>query len=163
MQRVSIRIAAALLTFTVGLALSSSWLFHSRPILNPIKSEQPFEVQPFELQPLSFSGMAHACGPTANYHSYESSDGIAISESNEIFPSAKRSNKELQKRVRLAVEIIEREPKLDENGRRVGERVVGISSVKEGQQLAFVMWTDDEILSSIEASSLRHVLEFEKR
>lgn len=163
MQRMSIRFAVALLTFIIGLSLSSLWPFHSRPVPKPIRVEEPPAVQLPESQSLSFRGMMDACGPTANYHTYESSDGIGLSQSNEIFSSAKRANKELQRRVRLAREIIEREPKLDEHGRRIGERVVGVSSGKEGQQFAFVIWTHDEVLSSIVATSLRHVLEFEKR
>jgi hypothetical protein len=161
MRRLSLRLIVALLTFIIGVAISGWWLSHHRTLPKSVQITESDVIDEPERQPPGFPEM-HACGPTANFHTYESPDGVLISQSNEGFSSLKRANRELQKRLRIATEIIERGPYLDDNGRRVGKRVVAVSSGKEGQQRAFILWTDGEILSSIEASSLRHVLEFEK-
>lgn len=163
MSCISLRLAVGFITFTIGVALSSLGLFHTRPVLKPFNAIEPVTFQSPESQRLSFSSRMDACGPKANYHSFESSDGVFISQSNEMFPSARRAKKELQERLSLATEIIERDNKLGKDGRVVGERVVGVSNGKEGQQMTFIMWTDGEVLSSIEAPSMRHILEFEKR
>lgn len=163
MPRRPLYFVVASLTFIIGIVLSGLWLFHHRPITQPVQVVNPFAIEFPQPQPLSFETRMDACGPTANYHTYESSDGVFISQSNEEFSSAKRASRELQKRLRLAKEIIERSPRIDESGKRVGERVVGLSSGEGGAQTAFIVWTDGEVLSSIESPSLRHILEFEKR
>lgn len=153
-----LRPVVALLTFTIGVTLSSSGLRHHRPVLKPATVVEPAASRPSESQPLSFSSRMHACGPQANYHTYESSDGVFISEANERYPSARRANLELQKRIHSATEIIERSPELDERGRRVGEKVVAMI---DGD--AYVLRVNGNWLHSTQSSSLRHVLEFEKR
>jgi hypothetical protein len=79
------------------------------------------------------------------------------------YPSAEKAEEVFQSRVSEAVRIIERTPKLDKEGRKVGERVVAIFfSQEHNEQYAAVFWTDKTILRSVYSSSLMHVLDFEK-
>jgi hypothetical protein len=95
---------------------------------------------------------------------YESSDGVRVSVTRENRDSSAGAAAALQKRTKSAVEIIERGPKLDETGQRVGERVVATfgKSDSSGNE-AMVLWTNGGQLYYIQSSSLPVALEFEKK
>lgn len=95
---------------------------------------------------------------------YESPDGVTVSVTRENRDSAASAAKVLQKRIKAAVEIIERGPKLDETGRRVGERVVATfaKSDSSGNEVE-VLWTNGGQLYYIQSTSLPVALEFEKK
>jgi hypothetical protein len=95
---------------------------------------------------------------------YESTTAVRVSVTRENRDSAARASKELQKRIKPAVEIIERGPKLDETGQRVGERVVATfaKSDSSGNEVT-VLWTNSGQLYYIQSTSLPVALEFEKK
>lgn len=164
MKRFSFRLIVALATFLVGISLTGFWLIKQR------SSPQVVHVQVSEPsgslveQPLSFRSRMSACGPDGSFQSYESSDGVALSWQSRIFHSASGARRELRRRLRGAAEIIERTPELDDEGRRVGERVVAVFAFDDsGQSRACVFSTYNNIFNGTEASSLRHVLAFEEQ
>ncbi len=87
-----------------------------------------------------------------------------VSVTRENRDSADRANKELQRRLKAALRIIERGSKLDDKGQRVGERVVAMFALSDSQkEQASVLWTNDQQLYYIGSLSLKHALEFEKQ
>lgn len=102
-------------------------------------------------------------GATHSFHIYKSPDGVAISTRLERRGSSTRAEKELLRNIEAAVEVLEREPKLDEGGRQVGTRAVLTTKQRGSTKLqATVLWTDGSQLYFIESPSLQHALEFEK-
>jgi hypothetical protein len=59
---------------------------------------------------------------TFSYHVY--SDGTYIHQESIFYPSPERANSELQKRIKLAAEVVRREPTVNKEGKTVGETVV---------------------------------------
>lgn len=103
-------------------------------------------------------------GASFSFHLYEASDGVAVSTRSEKRGSLTRANKELQRQIKKAIKILERGPKLDKSGKQVGERaVLMIASKGPHKDQAVVLWTNGSQFYYIESSSLRHVLELEKR
>lgn len=99
-----------------------------------------------------------------SYHLYKSSDGVGVATTVENRESPIRASKALQRKIKKAVKIIERGPKLNEKGQQIGERVVVIFVPNDSyKEQASVLWTDGTQFYYIESSSLRHVLEFEKK
>lgn len=102
-------------------------------------------------------------GIVFSFHSYKSSDGVPISTRVERHGSHARAKRELLEHIRAAIKVLDREPKLDDNGKYVGDRAVLSSKQKESGKLqTTVLWTDDSQLYFIESPSLQHALEFEK-
>jgi len=93
---------------------------------------------------------------------YKSSDGVSVSATTEERRSAGAANKELHTRLRATRRIVERGSKLDEKGRRIGERVVAIYVLNDKEQAA-VLWTNGQQFYYIESLSLKHALEFERQ
>ncbi|HLN98462.1 MAG TPA: hypothetical protein VK208_08385 [Pyrinomonadaceae bacterium] len=99
-----------------------------------------------------------------SYHLYKSSDGVGVATTVENRASPVRANKALQRRIKRAVKIIERGPKLDNNGQRIGERVVAVFAADGSKnEQAAVLWTDGSQFYYIESPSLKHALGFEKK
>lgn len=97
---------------------------------------------------------------------FDSSDGMRLTLRRDFFKSPAQANEKLQGDVKKAVEITERGPKVDESGKQIGERAVMIfvpNPKNENERHATVSWTENSTYYSIQSSSLRHVLEFEKR
>jgi hypothetical protein len=79
------------------------------------------------------------------------------------YPTADKANQVFEDEVRNAAKVIERTPKFDSNGDKIGERALAILLNPENKkQYASVFWTDGRIVTSIDSTSLTHVLEFEK-
>lgn len=142
MKRVLLYISCTVLTFALGVAIS----------------------------PIRFKADLIACGYMSDGVSgysvtrFTSSYFVKLWHSSAGYPSAEGADAALQKRAGEAVRVIERAPKLDVEGRKVGERVVALfSSPEHNGQYACVFWTDETILHSLESPSLMHVLEFEKQ
>jgi hypothetical protein len=94
---------------------------------------------------------------------YTSSYFVKLWVSHAGYPSAEKADEVFQRQVNEAVKLIERTPKFDKEGRRVGERAVAIFYSQDyNEQYACVFWTDKTILHTVYSSSLMHVLDFEK-
>jgi hypothetical protein len=90
---------------------------------------------------------------------YESNDGVKVYTSTDEYEFSCLASKELQRRLRDEVKVIERSPVLDKYGRQIGERVVAISSY-DGDGLIFRR--EGTKLQYIGSPLLSRALEFEK-
>jgi hypothetical protein len=133
----------------------------------------PFAILTFILgiviSPISFRTDLIACGRVPDggggfsVTRYTSSYFVKLWFSHAGYPSAEKANEVFQSQVNEAVRVIERTPKLDKEGRKVGERAVAVFfSQENNEHYACVFWTDKTILHSVYSSSLMHVLDFEK-
>jgi len=130
MRRTLLRIAIFALTFGLGVGISVGWQLYQWSLV-------PYEVSSVPPWPLASAAVAkvaetdvimivgtmHACGPEANYHTMELSDGTALSQSCERFSSPLAAERALKARLRNA-EIAERSLDRDEKGRVVGEKIL---------------------------------------
>jgi hypothetical protein len=168
MRRFTLRFAIAFLTFTVGVAAASLWPISRRPKLQPtpVVENQPTSLvaekkRTYEwgMQASGRSGKYRAC-----FGSFSSSDGMKFSSTNIYFGSPKRANREFQKRLKNAIEVIKREPILDASGHKVGELAVATFAPHEGSSVASaaLIRAEGADFVSIESSSLQNILEYEK-
>jgi hypothetical protein len=107
-----------------------------------------------------FVPTAAACGD-GFIHLYQSLDGVKISH------SGRTLTQDIEQKLRTILEkaiVIERGPKLDKEGRIIGERAVIVYENKDtGRQSALAYSTSGDSISMISGSSLEHVMSFEKR
>jgi hypothetical protein len=128
----------------------------------------PFRQQESERESLEFksilSGKAETSdGSPYSFHLYKSSDGVSISTRFERRGSPARAKGAMRKIIKRAVKVLERESKMDSNGKQVGERAVLMLTSKDSDKVqAVVLWRDGSHLYYIESSSLQHTLEFEE-
>lgn len=103
-------------------------------------------------------------GTPFSFALYESSDHIGVSATTEKYRSSVAAKRELRRKLDHATKLIESGPKLNEDGRRVGERVVAMFA-PEGTAMAqaTVLWTDGPDFHYIQSPSLPHALKFEKK
>lgn len=125
--------------------------------------EQSFAEQQVGFQSTLSISAKTADGTPYSFNSYKSPDGTMISVRIERRKSPALAKKELIKSTREAVEILKREPKFNEDGRRVGEHSLLTSKQEESNNLqTIIVWTDGSEVYFIESPSLQHALEFEK-
>lgn len=128
MRRFVFHLAIACLTFLVGCFIASSYRFlmisDESPRIEVKENDGTYLVEVASPQPelRVYSGM-HACGPTANFHTYTASDGAKLSVSCFHMASAKRAALEVKKRLADAKEILEHQVDRHED-RVVRERIV---------------------------------------
>ncbi len=152
MKRLLLHLTVAVSTFCLGAAASIV-----RTLSVADTPEALLAAQQGWFEPLKIINGLDACGPEGNYHTYELSDGTHISNSCERLVSPAAADRALQNRLTHVTEIIERQPNLDDNGRRVGEIVVaragGILEVR----------TYESSFCSTEAASMKHLKWYEQR
>jgi hypothetical protein len=103
-------------------------------------------------------------GTVFSFHLYEAVDGVGISTTIEKRGSRSRAHQEMRRKIAKGDRIIELGPKLNDKGKRVGERAVVIFPGQEAfKPQAAVIWTIDSDLFYIESPSLDYVLKFEKK
>lgn len=108
-------------------------------------------------EPLKITMEMHACGPRANYHTFDLSDGTRISTSCESHSSRFTATRALRAKLVGVADVIERTANLDDKGRPVGERVVAKT---DG---VIELETYGNSLCSTYAASLEHLKWFERR
>jgi hypothetical protein len=170
MRRFTFRLIVALLTFIVGVAASWLWIkvHHSSPAkvnfeegfsftLVATKPQRTYERGPSAGKAMSKNGVP------ASFSGFSSSDGMKFFRWSEYHDSPIAANKELQRTLRKAKEIIKREPLLDRNGMQVGEKIIAIFPPKYLYYgAATFLWTDGSTFGYISSSSLQNILEYEK-
>lgn len=115
------------------------------------------------ISPIRFRIESIACGAYSSTTTYRSSYLLTLSSSGTTYPSIEKAGEEFQRRLLTAVNIIERTPKFDRDGKRVGERAV-IFYINDTHQNEYaVISTNERSFHSTQSSSLMHVLQFEKR
>ncbi len=162
MPRLTLRFVAATLTFIVGIVLTSLWLFGRLP---SIRRTELTASQPIN-QAVSFRVTLERHGSNSHYYDYEAGDGVKLMRASMRLESPERANTELWHKIELyasITEILERGPKVNSDGRTIGERLVTMQTGTESGQIAWVIWTDGAELCWIESPSLRHVLELERQ
>lgn len=121
------------------------------------------------ISPIGFSIDGWACGRVPDgggffgFTSYTSTYFIKLSFSRSQFRSPEKANEMFAAAVNEAVRIIDRGPKYDRQGNKVGERTVAILRDPErNTEYASVFWTNGRFLFFVNSRSLTHVLQFEK-
>jgi hypothetical protein len=156
------KVIVIVLTLLIGAALVSELFFFFR------QSREPgvFFVKPVgRINQHKYKQLGHACGGSYNSYitGYEAPDGVKISKSGAQFQSPSQAKRELRERLKHAISILERGPKYDNKGRKVGERVLALFNSKEGGKRAVVvLWTDKKDMYEVGSLSLSHALEFER-
>src|ERR1044072_3605552 len=141
MGRHLIRVLIAVLPFTIGVAIS------------PIR---------FTLEILGH-GVVEDGGGDFAVAGYRSSYFVKLWRSGEVYDTPEKAEQVFQERLKEAVKVLERTPKLGAGGDKVGERAVAIIHNKvRDEQHAYVLWTEGRVLVEIYSPSLMHVLDFEK-
>jgi hypothetical protein len=94
---------------------------------------------------------------------FTSSQGIKLRASHSGYASPEKASEVFSKTLNGAARLIERTPKFNRQGLRVGERAVAILIDPENdEQYAAILWTDGRILAFIDSSSMTDVLQFEQ-
>lgn len=129
MRRLLLHLVIAGLAFVVGTFISASYRSLTTTDSPPVVESQAISYISLDPQPvLEIHAQSHACGPTANFHTYVASDGAQLSSSCLQMASARQAAQELEKRLANAVEILERLEELNEYNVVVGKRVVVANS-----------------------------------
>lgn len=161
MNRKTTKLLIASITFAIGSIAASLWLNHRPPMSPPITVET--RVENPEPAPAPKQITFERLGFTDMFRDfYKSSDGVTVSYANDDLGSPSRANKEMLRELEHAVQVIDRAPKLNADGERVGERVVALFPLKPGENMAFVLWTEGPHLLSIHAPTVGRALEFER-
>jgi hypothetical protein len=148
------RFSISLLTFCVGI-VGVAWSSFGVSKTVPPKS--------FVEKPLTFK-------PQPRYHyfrswaqDYELSDGRIITIHCQNSDSPTKAAEYLNLQIKHADTILEHSPKLDANGRRIGERIVAAFPPNDfGSVWVRIFWTDGAQLYTISSLSLSGALELEK-
>src|SRR4051794_1085856 len=122
-----LKIAIFVLAFGLGVGVSACWQLYQWSLV-------PFEVSPDVVAVPNWAGPPRvtivggmdACGPKANFHTLELSDGTRISQSCETFSSPLAAARTLKTRL-VDAEVAERSEERDEKGRPIGERILTVS------------------------------------
>lgn len=169
MQRFTLRLLVALLTFVIGIASASLWfmLRHSSPDASKrVESLSPSAVptqlkREYEMEATG-RGMPRD-GVSIAVSSWRTSDGMSFARVSEYHASPERADRELQKTLKKAANIIKREPLFDETGLEVGEKVIAIFPPKYSEYgAATLLWTNGSTFRYVSSSSLENILEYEK-
>jgi len=148
-KRQIVYFSISLLTFAIGVSLSSVWYLYTLP--DTPEAYGPRERMSEELRII---GGINACGSKENYHVYELSDGGRVSNSCQRFATSDAAARAL--RIRLGQsEIIEGRSNLGANGQPVGETILTKNPI-----LRLSSW--GESLCVTEASSMKHLGWFER-
>lgn len=155
MRRFLSRIWIFVLTFGLGISVSSLWYIYTLPTLpEPVEITEP-EVTAVFPEARPFRHVMDACGPTSSHHVYQSSDGEIIGVSCERFGSNAAAARALKRSIGRA-EIVERFTNFDK-GRPSGETVVVVG------EKAMELRTDGKSLCVTTASSLELLRKFQRR
>lgn len=171
MHRLALYIAVALVCFATGTIASWGWnqLNELGPgITQPATSIElvltppdPPIVKPSQRVYYvgGISGLSHERG---SFTTITSSDGMEFTKWSLYFPSpyskAKNANEALERRLRKAVGIIDREVTLSEDGKQIGEKVVALF----GPHGASLLWTANNEMFEVEGASVRDIMEYRK-
>ena len=130
MKRILLKVAVFLMTFAVGVGVAVCWELYQWSLVPYEVSPTCCDAAPVVETPritrpaeITIVGGMDACGPKANFHTRELSDGTHISESCETFSSPLAAARALKARLRDA-EIAERTEDRDETGRLLGEKIL---------------------------------------
>lgn len=150
MYRLVVRPGIILLTFAIGVSANFLWISMYRN-----------NVESVNLSPKTRIFMPTNRESTEGWwkQTYKANDGATV-----IVERLNRGNSFIRYRLDYGVEVIERQPILDNKGQEVGERVVASLASNKGYDFAraVIMWSDGEPSYAVYASSLEEALLLEK-
>ena len=154
MRRILFRLWIFGLAFGLGISVSTLWrvyhLYHLPEVYEVVVTTP---VPTVKEAPLKIVGGIDACGPKANHHVYDLSDGSRISTSCESYISSSAAARALLRRLGNA-QVAERSQNLDDAGRREGETILVINPT------VLRLSTHGKTLCVTEAPSLKHLQMF---
>lgn len=154
MRRVLLRLWILALAFGLGISVSTLWrLYRLYQLPDVYEVVVATPVPPVREVPIKIVGGIDACGPKANHHVYELSDGSRISTTCETFASSAAAARVLRARLGKA-QVAEHSENLDEAGRREGETVLVTSPT------VIRLSTHGRTLCVTQAPSLKHLQMF---
>jgi hypothetical protein len=164
----SIPVAVALLTFAVGVGVASLRMTLNRPRPPSVSAPQVQLVSSNVEIKRTYRSLMHASGRAGKHRAcfggFRSSDGMTFSTTDIYFDSSNHARREMQRRLKKAIEIVSRQPLLDASGQVVGEEVVAtFPPYDKGSMLsAELIVMDGTHFNSIGSSSLRNVTEYKR-
>ena len=126
MRRILAKLSIFALTFGLGVGVSACWQLYQWSLLSLDVGDQidgKVATVDGSATAISIVGGMHACGPSANFHTTELSDGTYISQSCERLRSPAIAARALKERL-VNAEIAERREERDEKGRLIGESIL---------------------------------------
>ena len=167
MRRVTFWLAVAILTFAIGVGFAALWsgFRNSSPQASvEEKSSAPTLVEKKRIYKWTIHTSGMADGYDAAFSTFHSTDGMKFSMMSVYYNSPRQAEREFQKRLKESIEVIKREPFLDEDGRQIGEQVIATFPSRLGASTisAELIWTRGKDLISIRSSSLENILEYMK-
>ncbi len=168
MRRLTFRFLVGFLTFLVGISAASLWLvarYQSPVIIEPAKNVSvPVPAKRERTYERGIAGSATVDNPRGgSFTSFHSSDGMSFTKWSTDYGSLNHADKQLQKRLKRALEIVSREPVFDESGRKVGEKVVAsFPPHYDGAGPASLLWTYGSEFFHVDSASVQNILEYRK-
>lgn len=156
-------------TSTIGIVAASPWfvLRHHSSVNPQAAVTAPLQVAGKHERTYKSDGIAGSCITKdkfpCSFAGFASSDGMSFSQMSEFYDSPNRANLALRRRLKKAVEIVQRQPLFDKQGKRKGEKVIArFSSNDRYNGAAEILWTDGRRFTYISGASLQDILEYEK-
>jgi hypothetical protein len=151
MRRYLLRIVIFVLAFGLGVGVSAGWELYQWSLLPFAVSPEEVAVPNWAAPPtITIVGGMDACGPKANFHVMELSDGTRISHDCESFSSRLAALRALRSRLGDA-SIAERSQERGEQGRLISESILITSPTLQRFTIA------GDNLCVITAPSLTHL------
>ena len=149
------------------LLVTSSLMALPAPALNcrsTAISQMQEQGRDMEFKSLSAGSGRKRDGTRFSFALYESADRTGISATTEKYRTPNAAKRALRKKMEHAVKVVETGTKLNQDGKRKGERAVAMFA-PEGtyRAQATVLWTDGSDFHYIQSPSLQRALEFEKK
>lgn len=165
-EPLSLRLLVGFFAFLIGVAATALLIYPRQTLVeNKKASEQTVSAPPAKPQKAIVSGLAgegiSEDGYATSFSDRDYSDGTYVHQLSTFYNSPKQANAALAKRLEKAVEIIRREPNLDDRGVKVGERVVATFTSAPGAKSvsAELLWTDGSRYVAQQRASVQDILE----
>lgn len=167
MSRPVLRIAAFGMA-AIGIVATYLYSIPKQEAEGTISTEEDQRAHPIAKKERTYELRQQALGEVGGYRAcfitFESSDGMVFSSATIPYHSSKRPRRELETKLRKAVEILEREDTFDETGRQIGEKVLATFAPYNGSSTvsAELIWTSGSDFGYIQSATLQNILEYRK-
>lgn len=132
----------------------------ARPPVSRRKQEQTLPRREVRFEPKSALDGVTAEGFRFSSETWEGDDGVAVFLRRQHCLSPRNAERALRRRANGARKVFESKILRDNKGAKSGRRVV--VSFSGLQRPRMIMWTDRDMLYTVESSSFQHALLFEK-
>ena len=169
MNRFTLYLMVALLTFVLGIGAVSLWarVRYSSPVTikrtENLSSKSAPTLSGRGYKVVSSGKVLTKDGTPTFISSWRTSDGMSFYHWREYHVSPEHAHRSLQKTLDKAVKIIKRETLFDVSGHEVGEKVIATFPPQYSEYgTVALLWTDGATFTYESSSSLQNILEFEK-